>query len=130
MIKNALAFIFTLMLFPVTSSFSQSTTRIGEWTSYMSHSTGNFVAQSPEYVFFGTNGGLVLINKNNEEIKLVTKVSGLSDISVQTMAWDSKTNRLIIAYRNSNIDIYDPKTKMCIRDSTYSRLLIYPQADL
>jgi len=113
-VENALAFIIILLLFFATSSFSQSTTRIGEWTSYMSHSTGNFVAQSPEYVFFGSNGGLVLINKNNEEIKFVTKVSGLSDISVQTMAWDSKTNRLIIAYRNSNIDIYDPKTNKIV----------------
>jgi hypothetical protein len=80
----------------------------------MSHSTGNFVAQSPEHIFFGSNGGLVLINKSNEEIKFVTKVSGLSDISVQTLAWDTKTNRLIIAYRNSNIDIYDPKTNKVI----------------
>ena len=45
---------------------------------------------------------------------MVTKVSGLRDISVQTMAWDSKTNRLIIAYRNSNIDIYDPKTNKIV----------------
>lgn len=107
-------FSFFIFLFYAFYLYSQSTTRIGEWTSYMSHSTGNFVAQSPEHIFFGTNGGLVLINKNNEEIKFVTKVTGLSDISIQTMAWDTKTQRLIIAYRNSNIDIYDPKTNKVI----------------
>ncbi len=94
--------------------WSQSDLRIGEWKSYMSHSTGNFVAQSPQHIYYGTNGGLVAINKSNEEVSFTTKVEGLSDISVQTLAWDHKSSRLIIAYKNSNLDLYDPSSQQVI----------------
>ncbi len=90
---------------PVHSQLNQ---RIGEWKSYMAHSNGNFVTQSDQYVFFGTNGGIVQINKSTEEVNLITKVEGLSDISVQALAFDPKNKKLIIAYQNSNLDIYDP----------------------
>jgi hypothetical protein len=74
----------------------------------MSHSSGNFVAQSAQDVYFGTPGGIATIHKSNEEVSYITKVEGLSDISVQTLAWSTKQNRLIIGYQNSNLDLYDP----------------------
>lgn len=122
-------------------AYSQSTLRIGEWRSYMSHSTGNFVVQSTEHVYYGTNGGLLQINKSSEEVKFITKVEGLSDISVQSLAWDNKTNRLVIAYKNSNIDIYDPakdeiinlpdiaRNTKILGDKNVSRIHIPPSSD-
>lgn len=80
----------------------------------MSHSTGNFVTQSPTQVFFGSNGGIVKINKANEEVDYITKVEGLHDISVQTLAWADKHSKLIIGYQNSNIDLYDPSSNEVI----------------
>ncbi len=123
------------------NGFAQSDLRIGEWKSYMSHATGNFVAQSPDYIFFGSNGGLVQINKANDEVRFITKVEGLSDISVQALAWDQRTNRLVIAYQNSNLDIYDPKSSEVINlpdilrntrilgDKIISRITIPPASD-
>ncbi|MEO5583593.1 MAG: hypothetical protein ABIR66_12950, partial [Saprospiraceae bacterium] len=96
------------LLFVCLAADAQSDVRIGQWKSYMSHSSGNYVTQSPEDVYFGTNGGIVTIHKSNEEISYLTKVEGLSDISVQTLAWAGKQNRLIIGYQNSNLDLYDP----------------------
>ncbi|MGB3175109.1 MAG: hypothetical protein WBB12_14700, partial [Saprospiraceae bacterium] len=101
-----LIFIFILPI----QVWTQSDQRIGQWKSYMSHATGNFVTQSTDDIFFGTNGGLVIINKSNEEVRFVTKVEGLSDNSVQALAWDEKHHHLLIAYQNSNIDLYDPTT--------------------
>ncbi len=101
-----LIFIFILPI----QVWAQSDQRIGQWKSYMSHATGNFVTQSTDDIFFGTNGGLVIINKSNEEVRFVTKVEGLSDNSVQALAWDEKQHHLLIAYQNSNIDLYDPTT--------------------
>ena len=76
----------------------------------MSHSTGNFVVQSPSHIYYGTNGGLLVIDKNTEEVRFITKVEGLSGLAVQSMAWDSRNHRLLIAYTNSNLDLYDPET--------------------
>lgn len=80
----------------------------------MSHSTGNFVVQSPQHIYFGSNGGLVAINKSNEEVEFITRVEGLSGLSVQSMAWDNKHQQLLIAYTNSNLDLYDPVKKTVI----------------
>lgn len=93
---------------------AQSDLRIGQWKSHMSHSTGNFVIQSTQHIYFGTNGGLLAINKTNEEVEFSTKVEGLSDISIQSMAWDGKKNRIVIGYKNSNLDLYDPLKKEVI----------------
>ena len=104
-----------LFFFLVPSSIrAQSDLRIGQWKSYMSHSTGNFVTQSPGQVFFGTNGGILSISKSNEEIHYITKVDGLSGISVQTLAYAGKQNKLIVGYQNSDIDIYDPENNTVI----------------
>jgi len=80
----------------------------------MSHSTGNFVTQSPQHIYFGTNGGLVAIDKSNEEVKFITRVEGLSGLAVQSMTWDFKHNQLLIAYTNSNLDLYNPETGVVI----------------
>ena len=98
----------------ITALSAQSDQRIGEWKSYMSHSTGNFVTQSPQHIYFGTNGGLVSIDKSNEEIEFITRVEGLSGLAVQSMTWDFKHNQLLIAYTNSNLDLYNPETGVVI----------------
>lgn len=103
---------FLLIPFLIAHSLSaQSDQRIGQWKSFMSHSTGNFVAQSPEHIYFGTNGGLIAIDKTNEEVEFITRVEGLSGLAVQSLAWDSKRGQLLIAYTTSNLDLYDPKTR-------------------
>jgi len=98
----------------LTALSAQSDQRIGQWKSYMSHSTGNFVTQSPQHIYFGTNGGLVAIDKSNEEVKFITRVEGLSGLAVQSMTWDFKHNQLLIAYTNSNLDLYNPETGVVI----------------
>lgn len=103
---------FYFMVFIALSA--QSDQRIGQWKSYMSHSTGNFVVQSPGHIYYGTNGGLIAIDKSNEEVEFITRVEGLSGLAVQSMAWDSKQGQLLIAYTNSNFDIYDPETRTVI----------------
>lgn len=107
----------------------------------MSHSTGNFVVQSPSHIYFGTNGGLLAIDKITEEVRFITKVEGLSGLAVQSMAWDSRNNQLLIAYTNSNLDLYDPETgevvnfpdimrnTRIIGDRFIYRMYIAPQSD-
>jgi len=103
-----------VFFFTLTSLSAQSDQRIGQWKSFMSHSTGNFVAQSPQHLYFGTNGGLIAIDKANEEVEFITRVEGLSGLAVQSMTWDPKHAQLLIAYTTSNLDLYDPKTHAVI----------------
>ena len=104
--RKFLPFFFAL----ISQLSAQSDQRIGQWKSFMSHSTGNFVTQSPSHIYFGTNGGLAAIDKTNEEIEFITRVEGLSGLAVQSMTWDYKHHQLLIAYTTSNLDIYNPET--------------------
>ena len=46
-----------------------------------------------------------IFSLSNHEITRYTKISGLNDMGIAAIAWDSASTQLVIAYANSNVDI-------------------------
>lgn len=75
----------------------------GQWREHLSYQNTLQVI-SGDKIYAATTAALFSVD-NSQEINRYHKVNGLSDIGVQQIGWDRQTEQLIIAYKNSNLDI-------------------------
>ncbi len=78
---------------------------IGSWKDYLSYNSASYIAESEKKIFCVASGGLFFINKSDETINRLSKVTGLSDEGVKQVAYSYELNITIIIYKNCNIDI-------------------------
>ena len=52
-----------------------------------------------------TENGLFFYNKEDYTINILNKITGLSDVGISAMNYDSKNNIIIISYLNTNVDL-------------------------
>ncbi len=85
---------------------------LGTWTAHLPLSNALSVCQSKDYVYAGTENGVIGVHKESHFIEKYTKVSGLADVFVAQTGYDTSTSTLLIAYKNSDIDlIHEGKIK-------------------
>ena len=95
---------FLLIIFPFVG-YAQSTLQIGQWQSHLPYHDGRQVTQSSEKVYYATEESVLIIDKEDNSIEVLSKVDGLSDTGVSEIIFDESNDQLIIAYTNSVLDI-------------------------
>lgn len=103
-------------------------TTIGTWKAYMAYQNVKEIEQNGDMMYVLASDGLYVYNKNDNSIQTFDKTNGLSDCAIEHIAWNKQIKRLVIAYRNYNIDIMDEsgniynlsdyKTKSMTEDKT------------
>ena len=88
---------------------------IGQFKEYLHYNTFHCVAQDDENVYAATDQSILVVDKRDKSLHKWSKLSGLSEVGITTLHTD-KQGRLIIAYRNSNIDIIENYKIHNIRD--------------
>lgn len=84
--------------------------RLGEWNEYLSFSNAIKVSNAGEKIFCATQGGLFYYNISDNSINKITRLNGLNDFNIQTIEYSLENKLLMVAYKNSNIDlIYENK---------------------
>ncbi|MFY7840356.1 MAG: two-component regulator propeller domain-containing protein [Lacibacter sp.] len=78
---------------------------IGRWREHMDYRSGKRVALSANSVYTATEFGAYMVSRNEGEITRLSKVSGFSDVGIRTLNYSVTDEKLLIAYKNSNIDI-------------------------
>lgn len=97
--------IFTfLYLFLSLSVFSQSIS-IGEWRDELPYSEAIAVAVSDDIIYCVTPYSLFTLKESDGVMKRYSKINGLSDFGVSTIAYNKSQDVLVIAYSNTNIDL-------------------------
>lgn len=81
-------------------SFAQ----IGTWQAHVSYQSGQSVAVVGSNVYAATQNGLFYYSKTNQETRTVGKQDGLSDVGISRLLYLTDQKRLLIAYRNGNLD--------------------------
>jgi ligand-binding sensor domain-containing protein len=76
---------------------------IGFWREHLNYQKAIQVVKG-DFIYAATNDAVFSVDAN-QEISRYHKVNGLSDIGIQKIAWDEQNSQLIIAYKNSNIDL-------------------------
>lgn len=86
------------------SAYSQNLP-LGTWTAHLPLQNATSVCQSKNYVYAGCENGVIGVNIDNNFLEKYTKVSGLAEVFVSQVGYDTTTSTLVIAYTNSNIDL-------------------------
>ena len=89
---------------------------IGFWKDYQSYTSASYVAEAGNRIYCVTNGGLFYINKDDNTINRMSKVTGLSDIGIKQIAHDTESETTIITYENCNIDLLKNNSLVNVSD--------------
>ena len=98
-IKKSLLFFIILLL----AVLCKAQPTIGHWQEHLPYQNAIQVVQGNK-LYCATQYAVFSIDEN-EELERYTKVTGLSYVGINCIAWDDATQQLIIAYNNSSIDI-------------------------
>lgn len=77
---------------------------IGSWREHYNNSNITQAVKG-DRIYLAAKNQLIAYNESNGQIEYIGKSSGLHEIGIQKIAWDSKTEQLLVAYTNSAIDI-------------------------
>lgn len=79
--------------------------RVGEWQDQLSFSQAISLVEAKGIIYCATRAGLFSYNPATAEISKWSKINGLSDLEIASLAYSPDHDVLIIAYANSNIDL-------------------------
>ncbi|SHJ31441.1 Por secretion system C-terminal sorting domain-containing protein [Tangfeifania diversioriginum] len=79
--------------------------RQGSWQDYLSFSNATKIAVAGSKIYCATEGGLFYYDRDDNSIQKFSGVNGLTDFGIQTIAWNENSEVLVVAYKNSNIDL-------------------------
>lgn len=88
---------------------------IGQWRSHLPYNNAVGVAVSGTTAYVATPQSFY-IYKSNDELEPFSKVNGMSDIGMSGIGYDKLTSTVILAYDNSNIDLYQDASFFNIPD--------------
>ena len=95
-----------LLLFLLITFFTANAQRTtGSWKDYLSYTNASKVAISSEKIYCVTEGGLFYFDIQDNSINKITGKVPLSDFGIETIAFSEENDVLIVAYKNSNIDL-------------------------
>jgi hypothetical protein len=94
----------------------QGQTPVGSWSDHLIYNTAKNVAVGDEEVLASTGSSLIVYNKGFAELKKLSRISGLTETGISTIAWSSENNTLIIAYVSTNVDLLKNNTIFNIPD--------------
>lgn len=103
LMKRHLAIAILLFIF----SFTGGQSPVGTWTDHLCYNTSRAIAVSREAVYSSTGSSILILNKQYGELKKLTRVNGLSETLISSIAWSEEKNILVIGYSNTNVDLVE-----------------------
>lgn len=85
---------------------------IGTWQDHLSYKSSVAVTHGNGITYCASESALFSYNNDDGSIERLNLVSGLSDIEITNVKFNSYNNKLIVAYKNGNIDIIDANKKI------------------
>lgn len=86
-------------------SLNAQNTAIGDWRVHLPYNSAKKVVEAGSKIYCASQKGLFSYNRNDNSVQTLSKVTGLSEITISTIAYSSAYNCLVIAYENANIDL-------------------------
>jgi len=78
---------------------------VGDWQIHLPFNNAKEVVEAGDRIYCATGSSIFYLDKSDNSLTRMSKVSGLSDVSVNTIGYQAQGDILIIAYSNSNIDL-------------------------
>ncbi len=87
-----------------------SVAQIGTWRDHLNYNNALHIDLLGNEVFVGSDNGVFVYDKINNDISRISKVNGLSDIGITAVKADEERGLVIVGYENGNLDIIRNKT--------------------
>ena len=100
-------FIILLLLGIQNINSKTSANEIGKWKAYMSYIDVTDVVKANKILYVLASNSLFSYNENDNSITTYSKANQLSDCEISKIAWNKVAKKLIIIYKNGNIDLLD-----------------------
>lgn len=100
------------LLFVAVAADAMCQIAIGAWRDHFSYNKSIKVCCADKRVYVAANMGLYYYDTDDNTINRLNKMRGCSDVGISTIAYDPASRYLVVAYKNSNIDIIDKNDKV------------------
>lgn len=105
---------FALVLLPG-KTYSQNIP-IGYWRDHLPYNECIDIVKADNTIYCATPYSMFSYNLDDNSIKRITKINGLSDIGISKIAYSGEHEMLVVLYENSNIDLITPSDIFNIPD--------------
>jgi len=87
--------------------FSKATgqTPVGTWSDHLNYNTVQALAAGEKEVYASTGSSIIVYNKEFDELKKLSRITGLTETGISTIGWSEEKDALIIAYSTTNLDL-------------------------
>lgn len=96
-------FVIAFLFISIAATFSQIA--MGKWRTHVAYNNVSQVAQSDNKIYAISEGSLFSVNKDDGDIEVYNKMTGLNDVWISNIAFDPANQQLFIVYSNGNMDI-------------------------
>ena len=93
---------------------------IGQWREQYNNRSVQALIKGDK--IYGATANQIFSIDSKKKVELIGKSDGLNEIGISAMAWDDLNQQLVIAYKNSNIDIIKGDNIYNINDIVVSNL--------
>lgn len=111
-----------IFIFISRNLFSQEI-EIGQWRDHFPYSKAIAVADAGDVVYCASENAIFKVNKEEKSIDRISRVNGLSESEITDIAFSETTLTLVIAYKNSNIDLIKNNRIINIGDIRRSNII-------
>lgn len=109
----------------------------GTWRAYLSYAEPQQIIKAGQRLYVRASNDLYSYNLKDQSITTYDRVRSLNDTYISLIAWNQQVQKLIIVYKNSNIDLMDANDnvynlsaiyeKSMTQDKTINTVIIYQQ---
>ena len=108
----------------ISATESMAQTAIGQWRDHFPYRRAVAIAEGDNgRLYCATNTAVLGFDPSTNEIERFTKVNVLSDVNIQTIVWNPILRKLLVCYKNGNLDLVGGSTSANLGDIERSNLV-------
>ena len=92
-----------LLLSVTLNMYSQ--TPVGSWSDHLIYNSISAVSAGTAEIYASTGSSILVYNKEYDELKKMSRITGLTETGISSINWSEENNTLLIAYISTNIDL-------------------------
>jgi hypothetical protein len=102
---NKISYLGSILFMMILSIFCSGQVAVGQWRDHLPYNNGQQIAVSRDAAYLVTSNGLMKYDRKSGELEKVSKINGLSDSGVESVAYHNNLDMFIIGYNNGNLDL-------------------------
>ncbi len=99
-----------ILLFIAWHANAQPNIPLEGWQTHLNYSQAKRLTLAQQKVYVATDNSLFYFDKEDNSLRKLSTIDGLSEISISALGYNANNNIVIIGYRNGNIDLIHENT--------------------